>query len=306
MYVANFLKSILWSASTPKSQAVTCGVEFHVNSNSSCVSACFPVRCTACLVVSVCHSLVSGARLLTDPDVSSTSALSQLKTFAHRISQQNHTSMKDFTETDVPPTVGDGDRRSDARGRTEHDWVQDACHPKRSRGCRGEGANGEDSFGTPSEVDLESQIEKSAKNYTRVKPTQQQAKEHTQQQGTRTWPTANETRVSQKLSQLKEGGRQKVRDRRFYPRAQGGFREHKRACREHQAGTPLQHAGSDIRRMCRGVCESGRSSKLFGSCRLCQEQHKHKQLFFFFCLFALTSRWLYVRSRNNEAVKELT
>ena len=112
--------------------------------------------------------------------------------------------MKDFTETDVPPTVGDGDRRSDARGRTEHDWVQDACYPKRSRGCRGEGANGEDSFGTPSEVELESQIEKSAKNYTRVKPTQQQAKEHTQQQGTRTWPTANETRVSQKLSQLRK------------------------------------------------------------------------------------------------------
>ena len=70
----NFLKSRLWSGSTTNSQVMTCGVDgFHVNSNSSCVSGCFPARCTACLVVGVCHTPVS-ARLLTHPDDSSTSA----------------------------------------------------------------------------------------------------------------------------------------------------------------------------------------------------------------------------------------
>ena len=38
----NFLKSRFWSGSTPNSQVVICGVEFHVNSNSSCVSTYFP------------------------------------------------------------------------------------------------------------------------------------------------------------------------------------------------------------------------------------------------------------------------
>ena len=45
---------------------------------------------------SVCHTLDS-ARLLTTPDDSSTSPLSQLKTFAHAISQQIHMSVKNFT-----------------------------------------------------------------------------------------------------------------------------------------------------------------------------------------------------------------
>ena len=80
--LGNFLKSRLWLGSTPDSQVVTCGAEFHVNSNSSCVSAYFPARCTACPAVSVCHTLVS-ARLLTHPDDSSTSALSQLKKHLH-------------------------------------------------------------------------------------------------------------------------------------------------------------------------------------------------------------------------------
>ena len=35
----NCLKSSLWSGSTLNSQVVTCRVEFHANSNSSCVSA---------------------------------------------------------------------------------------------------------------------------------------------------------------------------------------------------------------------------------------------------------------------------
>ena len=74
----NFLSSKLWSGSTPISQVVTRGVEFHVNSKSSGVSAYFPARCTACPVVSVCHTLVS-AGLLTHPDDSSNSVLSQLK-----------------------------------------------------------------------------------------------------------------------------------------------------------------------------------------------------------------------------------
>ena len=38
------LRFRLWSGSTPNSQVVTCGVEFHVNSNSSCVSAYFPAQ----------------------------------------------------------------------------------------------------------------------------------------------------------------------------------------------------------------------------------------------------------------------
>ena len=92
----NFLKSKLWSESTPYSQVVTCEVEFHVNSNSSCASAYFPARCTTCPVVWVCHTPLS-ARLLTHPDDSSTSALSQLKTFVHPISQQFRISMKKFT-----------------------------------------------------------------------------------------------------------------------------------------------------------------------------------------------------------------
>ena len=76
--LGNFLTSRLWPGSTPNSQVLTCGAEFHVNSNSSCVSAYFLARCTACPAVSVCHTLVS-ARLLTHPDDSSISALSQLK-----------------------------------------------------------------------------------------------------------------------------------------------------------------------------------------------------------------------------------
>ena len=73
-----FLKSRLWSGSTQNSQVVTCEVEFHVNSNLSCVSVYFRARYTACPVVGVGHTPVS-ARLLTHPDVSSTSALSQLQ-----------------------------------------------------------------------------------------------------------------------------------------------------------------------------------------------------------------------------------
>ena len=67
----------------------TCGEEFYVNSKSSCVSAYVPARCTAGPVVSVCHSLDS-ARLLTHPDDPFNSALSQLKPFAHPISQSIH------------------------------------------------------------------------------------------------------------------------------------------------------------------------------------------------------------------------
>ena len=67
----------------------TCGEEFYVNSNSSCVSAYVPAHCSACPVVSGCH-LLDSARLLTHPDDQFNSALSQLKTFAHLISQSIH------------------------------------------------------------------------------------------------------------------------------------------------------------------------------------------------------------------------
>ena len=95
--VQNCLKSSLWSGSTSNSQVVTCGVEFHANSNSSCVSAYFPARCTARPVACVCHTRVS-ARL-------STAALSQLKTFAHPISHQTHISLKNLTRTVFLPLL---------------------------------------------------------------------------------------------------------------------------------------------------------------------------------------------------------
>ena len=53
--VGKTLNFILWSGSTPVSQVVPCGV-----------SAYFPASCTACAVVSVCHTLDS-AHLFTHP-----------------------------------------------------------------------------------------------------------------------------------------------------------------------------------------------------------------------------------------------
>ena len=69
-----------------------------VNSDSFCVSAYLPSRCTACPVVSFCHSGQCIHRL-TYLDDSSTSAVSQLKTFAYPFSQPIRIPMKkNFTK----------------------------------------------------------------------------------------------------------------------------------------------------------------------------------------------------------------
>ena len=64
-----------------------------VNNDSFCVSAYLPSRCTACPVVSFCHSGQCIHRL-TYLDDSSTSAVSQLKTFAYPFSQPIRIPMK--------------------------------------------------------------------------------------------------------------------------------------------------------------------------------------------------------------------
>ena len=81
--VGRFPRFRWWQGSKPNSQVRACGEEFHVNCNSLCFSALFPARCTDCP--------------LTHLDDSSSSAISRLKTFAHSISQQIHTSVKNFT-----------------------------------------------------------------------------------------------------------------------------------------------------------------------------------------------------------------
>ena len=78
-----FASGDLWSRVSSEQQLIWC----------FCVP---PARCTACAGVSVRYTIDS-TRLLTHPDDSSPSALSQLKTFAHPNSQQIRVSTKHFT-----------------------------------------------------------------------------------------------------------------------------------------------------------------------------------------------------------------